>query len=340
MGVFERLVDRGLVPADLLAGQFRGRVLTLARQLREGGLTGIARRSDEHLAQVAEGPLVAAKPGVLHPEGPLPPAFFAHLLGPAMLTGPWFADGDDLRPATAEQTALEFIVTRAGLVDGDRVLDLGGGLGAVALHAAARFRECLVVTRCANAHLAAHVTRQAKQRGLLNLQVVVSPLSKFRPEERFDRILAIEGTQRWLDHRRLLQRFETWLEPGGSLLLQLPTHADVPHVLPLPPLDWLGEHMVPTWHLTTLEVLAQHLEGLRLQSWWHLPGTYFARTLQAHLEHLNNRQVAIDEQLRKAFGPEAPTWRRRWEAAMLALQELHMTASGMEWGHHQVLLER
>lgn len=338
MGVFERLIDRGFLPDDLMAGQFRGRALTLARSLREGGTKGVARRVDEHLERLAKGPLLAADAGLMHAEGAAPPSLHAHLLGPAMLTGPWFADADDLRAEPAEHAALEFVVQRSGIRDGDRILELGGGLGAIALHLAARFRQSRVVTRCANASVAGHVTRQAKQRGILNLEVRTSPLSKFAPGETFERMVAVEGTSRWLNHRRLLENIASWGEPGSTLLLQLPSHSDVPHVLPLAPLEWLGEDLVRSYHVTTLDTLVNQLGPWRLEAWWSMPGTYMARTLQGQIEVMDTREVALMEQLRKLKGDDAPIWRRRWRTALMALQELHLVADGEEWGHHQVLL--
>lgn len=340
MGVFERLIDRGFLPDDILAGQFRSRALMMARQLREGGTKGVARRTDEHLEQLAKGPLVAPEAGLLHPEGAAPPALHGHLLGPAALTGPWFADSDELRQEPAEQAALELIVQRARIADGDSILDLGGGLGGTALHLAARFRQSKVITRCANASIAAYVNRQARQRGLLNLEVRTGPLSRFDPGVTFERLVAVEGTARWLDHKRLLERMSAWTTPGGTLLLQLPSHSDVPHMLPMEPMAWLGADLLKACHVTTLDVLAGQLGSWLLDAWWAMPGTYMARTLQGQLENMETREVSVMEQLRKLKGDDAPIWRRRWRAGLMAMQELHLMADGDEWGHHQILLEQ
>ena len=69
----------------------------------------------------------------------LPPAFFAHILGPRRKYSCCLYDGATTTLAEAEERALAETAAHAGLEDGQRVLELGCGWGSLTLWMAERF---------------------------------------------------------------------------------------------------------------------------------------------------------------------------------------------------------
>src|SRR5258708_4083302 len=161
-GVIERIVDSGIVPEPILRASIRAICALRLYQERdsdERALVARLRTSDVAIATAAA--------NAQHYE--VPPAFFARVLGPHLKYSSCYWPDGARTLGDAEAAMLELTCERAGLADGQRVLDLGSGWGALALYAAARYPNSLVVA-ISNSHAQrAFVAARAAERRLTNV---------------------------------------------------------------------------------------------------------------------------------------------------------------------------
>ena len=130
----ERLAARGMVPDGILRLGVR---MALGRRLRalQRGMP------QERLRAMRNGPTAVATDAANRQHYEVPTEFFRLILGPRLKysTALWPSGVETL--ADAEDAMLELYAQRAGLADGQRVLDLGCGWGSFALWAAAATSE-------------------------------------------------------------------------------------------------------------------------------------------------------------------------------------------------------
>lgn len=112
------------------------------------------------------------------------------------------------------------------LTGGERVLDLGGGAGRIAVHLAPRVAEVLLVEP--SAALAAIARRRAADLSLDNLHVASMGAFDVDESERFDLIVVFGVATHLSDDglHRLAERVARMLRPGGRLVLKEPVSVD------------------------------------------------------------------------------------------------------------------
>ena len=135
----DAVVDRELLPDAVLRAVIRRRVAARLDRARRGTLAERAAARSALLAARAAGPVTLHTGEANDQHYEVPTDFYELLLGPNLKysSGYWPEGVDDL--AGSETAMLELTASRAGLADGQRVLDLGCGWGAFTLWAAARY---------------------------------------------------------------------------------------------------------------------------------------------------------------------------------------------------------
>jgi cyclopropane fatty-acyl-phospholipid synthase-like methyltransferase len=143
--------------------------------------------------------------------------FYRLLWGPHIHHGLW---DEDEAPATAQLQLTRMLAAKAELRPGERVLDVGCGMGGSALHLAGVV-GCDVLGLTLSAVQRAYATIWAALRGL-------SRRARFRrldvehakfPAEQFDVLWSIECTEHLFDKAALFQHAARWLRPGGRVAI-------------------------------------------------------------------------------------------------------------------------
>ena len=122
----------------------------------------------------------------------MPAEFFGVVLGAQRkYSCAWWPEGTtDL--AQAETAALAATCERAGLADGQDVLELGCGWGALTLWVAERYPASRI-TGISNSHSQrAWILGEAERRGLGNVQILAADMNVFDIGGRFDRVVSVE----------------------------------------------------------------------------------------------------------------------------------------------------
>ncbi|MFY1694470.1 MULTISPECIES: class I SAM-dependent methyltransferase [unclassified Solwaraspora] len=128
--------------------------------------------------------------------------------------GVFVADDEPLEDAMTRK--MDLALDAIGVKPGDRVLEVGGGWGAFAEHAARRGVE--VTTTTLSRESERYLTDLFDREGLA-VRVVRQHILAFTDERRYDAIVNMGVTEHLPDYRRTLRKYAELLTPGGHVYL-------------------------------------------------------------------------------------------------------------------------
>jgi cyclopropane-fatty-acyl-phospholipid synthase len=317
------IVDAGWVPEPILRAGIRAVCALRLRQER--------RRGPGHLeALVAElrGSEIAVETAAANAQHyEVPAAFFALVLGPHLKYSGcyWPAGVEDL--GAAELAMLGLTAERAGLADGQTVLDLGCGWGSLTLWAAARYPHSRFTAISNSESQRDHIAAQALLRRLGNVTVRTADVRTVElAAGAFDRVISIEMFEHMRNYQALLRRIAGWLAPGGALFVHVFAHRQ--HAYPFEdagPSDWMARAFFTGGIMPSARLLHHFQDDLTIAGEWQLDGTHYARTAEAWYANLMaNRAAAVE-----ILGARAKL--QRWRVFFLACAELFGFGGGREW---------
>ncbi len=320
--MLQPIIDSGLVPEPLLRLAIRGICALRLRDERrrppgyKQALIDQLRRSDIAIETAAA--------NAQHYE--VPAAFFARVLGPHLKysSGYWPPGVSDL--AAAEAAMLELVAKRAGLADGQRVLELGCGWGSFALWAAARYPASVITAISNSQSQRAFIEARAQQRGLTNLTVVTGDVRTLALPGPVDRVVSIEMFEHMRNYQALLHRIAGALAPGGALFVHVFAHREYAYPFEdAGPSDWMAREFFTGGLMPSVDLLPAFAGELALDASWTLDGSHYARTAEAWHANL----MAHRSELTEILGSTARL--ARWRVFFLACAELFGYQRGRQW---------
>ena len=315
----ERVVDSGLVPEPVLRAAIRAVCALRLRQER-------GRDEAAFVASLRDADIAIATDAANAQHYQVPAAFFERVLGPHLKysCGHWPAGVVSLGDAEASMLALT--AERAGLADGQDILDLGCGWGALTLWAAARYPNSRVTAISSSHTQRAFIEAQAAARGLANVSVRTADVRTLElADAAFDRVVSVEMFEHLRNYERVLARIARWLRRDGALFVHVFAHAR--HAYPFDdagPSDWMAREFFTGGIMPSARLLHHFQRDLAIADEWRLSGTHYAKTAEAWHENLvANRDVIVALLDRRRY--------HRWRVFFLACAELFGYRDGTEW---------
>jgi cyclopropane-fatty-acyl-phospholipid synthase len=325
-GLGQELVERGLVPDALVRLGIR-RLLEKRLAEESAGTTEERRRRQQALLEklrVSPVAIETAAANAQHYE--VPAAFFEAVLGKRLkYSACWFGDG--VRSLDeAEERMLELTCERAGLADGQDVLELGCGWGSLSRFMAERYPRSRI--------LAVSNSRSQRElilaRGLPNLEVVTADVNGLELERTFDRVVSVEMFEHVRNHEKLLAKIASWLRPGGKLFVHIFCHRELAYTFETTaPDDWMGRHFFTGGLMPSDDLLLRYRSPLALEDHWRVSGLHYAKTARAWLENLDRARDRVLPLL--AAQGDALRWFQRWRVFFMSCEELWGFRGGEEW---------
>jgi cyclopropane-fatty-acyl-phospholipid synthase len=264
----------------------------------------------------------------------VPPQFFVEVLGRHLKysCGLWGEGVFTLDDSEAAMLALT--CQRAGLDDGQQVLELGCGWGSLSLWMAARYPRSRILAVSNSAPQRAFIERQAATRGLTNLEILTADINGFSTERRFDRVVSVEMFEHLRNYELLLGRIASWLVPGGTVFVHVFSHRH--YAYPFEdqgPQDWMARNFFSGGLMPSDDLLLHFQRDVVLEERWRLDGTHYQRTAEAWLERLDGRRDVVIGLFAKEHGPaEAERWYHRWRLFFLGVSGMFGFDDGRQWG--------
>jgi cyclopropane-fatty-acyl-phospholipid synthase len=263
----------------------------------------------------------------------VPAAFFACVLGPNRKYSSCFYKEPVSTLREAEEEALRQTIDHADLTDGQSILELGCGWGALSLSVARQFPQAQVTAVSNSNSQREAIEATAASRGLKNLRVMTQDMNRFDPQQQFSRIVSIEMFEHMTNWRELLTRASRWLASDGRLFMHISTHRSNTYLFDRDAGDdWIAPHffagrMMPSHHL-----IRQYADLFTVEKEWRWSGVHYQRTALDWLDNFDRNRDQIASILQTVYGNDTALWMRRWRWFFLATAGLFGYADGSEWG--------
>jgi cyclopropane-fatty-acyl-phospholipid synthase len=336
------LAERGLLPDPLVRLGIRRWCALRLRQEREGGLQPQEDRLAERLAALRQSPVA------LHPQAAnaqhyeLPPDFFALCLGPRLkYSGCYYPLGTETL-AEAEAAMLRLSCERAGIADGQDILELGCGWGSLTLWMAEQYPNARITAVSNSSGQRRFIEARCRERGLDNVRVLTRDVNQLALEvDQFDRCVSVEMFEHLRNYDTVMRRIAGWLRPGGKLFVHIFAHRTLMYPFETAGTDnWMGRHFFTGGLMPAADTLLFFQRGLRIERRWLIDGRHYERTANHWLERQDRHRSEVLAVLREPYGESAQVWFNRWRLFWMACAELFGYAAGSEWLIAHYLFER
>jgi len=326
------LCERGLVPDPFARFGMRRLV---AQRLAEESAGDPAARHAQFVRELRASPIAIHTGDANAQHYEVPAEFFRLHLGPRLKYSCCLYTNEARTLAQAEEAMLELCAQRAGVADGQRILDLGCGWGSLSLWLAERHPRAQVVGLSNSNGQREFIMARARERGLANLTVVTGNVveHEFEPG-RFDRVLSIEMFEHMRNYEQLLAKVARWLAPGGELFVHVFAHQTLAYPFEVRDgTDWMSKYFFTGGLMPSARLLGEFQQSLRLAQQWWVDGTHYERTANDWLAGMDARRGEIMDVFRAGYGAaDAAVWFQRWRMFYMAVAELFGFRDGSEWG--------
>lgn len=315
-------------PDSLTRAVIAGRVTETGRKLSDAG-----RLSNRAFAEaMADYPIALNADAANAQHYELPAAFFERVLGPQAKYSCCLYETPDASLAQAEERALEATAEHAGLADGQEILELGCGWGALTLWMARSFPNARILAVSNSGSQRAFIEKRAANEGLSNLEVLTADMNVFETGRHFDRIVSVEMFEHMANWRALLTRARRWIVDDGRLFVHVFTHESAPYRFETGDTsDWIARHFFTGGIMPSHGLIAEFPDLFALEADWRWAGEHYARTARDWLRNFDADRQGIADIFRPVYGKHARLWERRWRLFFLATEGLFGHRSNA-WG--------
>ncbi|MHA2504096.1 MAG: SAM-dependent methyltransferase [Candidatus Kariarchaeaceae archaeon] len=324
---YDSLIRRGLVPEFILRRAIRAKI----QGRFDADPDDIDSYTAELYTRLEESPIAIHEPTANDQHYELPVDFFLQVLGPQLKYSSCYFEGDDL--TEAEDAMLQLTVQRAGVQDGERILDLGCGWGSLSLYLATHFPQASITALSNSRTQKAYIDKRASELGLTNLQVITGNIATIEVDDTFDRILSVEMFEHMRNYRALFAKLKSWLKHEGTLFVHIFARHGVPYLFEaddssnfMAQLFFTGGTMPSVGTLP--HFAPPHFD---LTEEWEVNGSHYQKTLEAWYQLMLERKASIMPVLQETYGKDARAWWHYWRIFFIANAELFGFKNGEEW---------
>ncbi|QRR33849.1 class I SAM-dependent methyltransferase [Hydrogenophaga sp. YM1] len=329
--------ERGWLPEPALRLGIRRLLRERLDETRHQDPEGAAALTQAFLASLRAAPLALHTDKANEQHYELPPALFEAMLGPQRkYSCCWWPEGVSSLEA-AEEAALAETAARAGLADGQRILELGCGWGSLSLWMAAHYPNASILAVSNSASQRAFIEAQARARGLGNLRVLTCDFNAFGEDGahdgQFDRVVSVEMFEHLRNWPQAFAKVARWLRDDGRFFMHVFVHREAPYAFEARDAsDWMSRHFFSGGMMPSDDLALLCQDDLALLERWRWDGRHYARTAAAWLERLDAHREALRPVFESVYGArQAPMWWQRWRLFLLSVEELFGYDQGQQW---------
>jgi len=263
----------------------------------------------------------------------VPTRFYQYCLGKNLKysCGYWKPGVTDLD--TSENDMLELTCQRAGLADGQQVLELGCGWGSLSLYMASKYPESNFKVLSNSRTQKLYIDEQANQRGITNLTVITADINTFTIDEQFDRVVSVEMFEHMRNYQLLMKKVASFLKPEGKLFVHIFTHKEYAYLFEVKDEnDWMSKYFFTGGIMPSDDLLFYFNDDMAVEKHWHVNGGHYGKTANAWLNKMDSHKGEIMLVFEQTYGKnQALKWWVYWRLFYMACAELWNFNEGNEW---------
>ena len=340
--VLINLAEKGFLP-DLLIRLGIKRLC--GQRLSETNTLGLEELENSHqqwIDLLTESPvaIVPEKANEQHYE--VPPKFFELVLGANLKysSGYWSKEVFSLDESELEM--LKITCERAGLVDGQDILELGCGWGSLTCFMAQKFPNSKITAVSNSKDQRNFIQQKNDKLNLQNIKVVTADMNDFSTDEKFDRVISIEMFEHMRNYDELLKRIDGWLKQNGKLFVHIFSHKEVAY--PFEDKgdgDWMAREFFSGGQMPSHRLLMSFPDRMKIEKDWRVSGTHYEKTSLAWLRKMDTNKIEVLELFKTTYGEkDASEWFQRWRIFFMSCEVLFGFNEGSEWGVSHYLFEK
>jgi len=336
------LAEKGLLPDAII----RLGIRRLCRQrLVDASNINETLMEQEHAAWIdvlKESPiaLVPEKANEQHYE--VPPRLFELVLGDRLKysSGLWPEGVSSLDES--EVAMLKLTIDRAGLVDGQDVLELGCGWGSLTLYMAECFPKSKITAVSNSNDQRQFIEARCEERNLKNVEIITADMNDFETTKLFDRVISIEMFEHMRNYEKLLGRVNVWLKNKGKLFVHIFSHQKIAYPFEdNDDADWMAREFFSGGQMPSHRLLMSFPGQMKIEKDWRVSGTHYEKTSLAWLQKMDKNKAEVLELFKKTYGEsDANSWFQRWRIFFMSCEVLFGFNRGSEWGVSHYLFEK
>ena len=336
------LAEKGLLPDAII----RLGIRRLCRQrLVDASNINETLMEQEHAAWIdvlKESPiaLVPEKANEQHYE--VPPRLFELVLGDRLKysSGLWPEGVSSLDES--EVAMLKLTTDRAGLVDGQDVLELGCGWGSLTLYMAECFPKSKITAVSNSNDQRQFIEARCEERNLKNVEIITADMNDFETAKLFDRVISIEMFEHMRNYEKLLGRVNVWLKNKGKLFVHIFSHQKIAYPFEdNDDADWMAREFFSGGQMPSHRLLMSFPGQMKIEKDWRVSGTHYEKTSLAWLQKMDTNKAEVLELFKKTYGEsDANLWFQRWRIFFMSCEVLFGFNRGSEWGVSHYLFEK
>ena len=340
--VLINLAEKGFLP-DLLIRLGIKRLC--GQRLSETNTLGLEALENSHqqwIDLLTESPvaIVPEKANEQHYE--VPPKFFELVLGANLKysSGYWSKEVFSLDESELEM--LKITCERAGLVDGQDILELGCGWGSLTCFMAQKFPNSKITAVSNSKDQRNFIQQKNDKLNLQNIKVFTADMNDFSTDEKFDRVISIEMFEHMRNYDELLKRIDGWLKQNGKLFVHIFSHKEVAY--PFEDKgdgDWMAREFFSGGQMASHRLLMSFPDRMKIEKDWRVSGTHYEKTSLAWLRKMDTNKIEVLELFKTTYGEkDASAWFQRWRIFFMSCEVLFGFNEGSEWGVSHYLFEK
>jgi cyclopropane-fatty-acyl-phospholipid synthase len=329
----DQLLESGLVPDPLIRLGIR---YLLWKTLRDKRASTAELRQEAvlgHVEGLRQSPIAVQTRAANEQHYEVPTRFYQLALGKRLKysSGLWAGEEDTLDQA--EERMLALTCQRAGLGDGQRILELGCGWGSLSLWMAEKYPNARITGVSNSRTQKAHIDEEAARRGFRNLTIVTADMNDFEPQSGYDRVVSVEMFEHMKNYELLMGKVSRALVSGGKLFVHIFTHKDIAyHYEDRGDADWITRYFFAGGQMPSDHLLLHFQEALRIEKHWVVSGSHYARTAEAWLQNMDEHRAEGWPLFEATYGKEETRrWWGYWRVFFMSCSELWGYRGGEEW---------
>lgn len=272
----------------------------------------------------------------------VPPEFYRLVLGPCLKYSCCYYENESVSLADAEVAMLALYCERAGIQEGQKILDLGCGWGSFALYAAQQYPNSTFTALSNSSSQRQYIESRVNELGLENVNVITGNIVDFEFDQQFDRIVSIEMFEHMRNYRRLLKKVTSWLDNDGKLFLHFFCHREFMYEFDdAESKSWMARNFFTNGMMPSVDLMSHFPDLVKVVDQWNVNGKHYAKTSYDWVKNLHAHKQDILSLFVRHYGKDyATAYFKAWEIFFLSCALLFGYNDGKEWLVTHVLLEK